>query len=103
MRFKTNNVQRMIIDSVGKIGIGLNNPAYALSVLSTSNPLYLSGVQETSTLSADSILTINSGIVKKTSYSSLNNNWSLTGNSSTNYSTNFLGTTDNVSHALQNK
>ncbi len=103
MRFRTNNVQRMIIDSVGKVGIGLNNPSYALSVLSASNPLYLSGLQSTSSFSLDSVLTINAGIVKKTPYSSLIsvginvNNWSLTGNSGTSPLINYLGTADNVS------
>ena len=94
---KTNNAERLRITSAGNVGIGLTNPSYKLAVLSASNPLYLSGVQATSTLSADSILTINSGIVKKAPYSSLNTYWSLTGNSGTNYATNFLGTTDNVS------
>ena len=96
VRFRTNNVQRMIIDSLGRIGIGLNNPLYALSVLSASNPLYLSGVQATSTFSADSVLTINNGIVKKSPSSALSNiYWSTTGNAGTG-SSNFLGTTDNV-------
>jgi hypothetical protein len=98
MRFRTNNIQRMIVDSVGNVGIGTAKPLNALSVLASSNPLYLSGVQATSTFNTDSVLTINAGIVKKTPYSSLTDNfWSLTGNSGTNYSTNFLGTTDNVS------
>ena len=97
-RFRTNNVQRMIIDSLGRIGIGLSNPSNALSVLSASDPLYLSGVQATSTFTSDSVLTINAGVVKKTPYSSLTGNfWSITGNSGTNYATNFLGTLDNVS------
>ena len=97
MRFRTNNVQRMIIDSLGRVGIGLTNPSNALSVLSASNPLYLSGVQATATFTTDSVLTINAGVVKKTPYSSLTGiSWNLTGNSGTNYATNFLGTTDNV-------
>ena len=98
MRFRTNNIQRMIIDSLGRVGIGLSNPSYALSVLSQINPLYLSGVQATTTFNTDSVLTINGGIVKKAPYSSLTGSfWGLTGNSGTNYATNFLGTTDNVS------
>ena len=98
MRFRTNNIQRMIIDSVGYVGIGTAKPAYQLSVLAASNPLYLSGVQATSTFNTDSVLTINGGVVKKAPYSSLNGNfWSLTGNSGTNYATNFIGTTDNTS------
>ncbi len=101
MRFRTNNVQRMIIDSLGRVGIGIGNPAYTLSVLSASNPLYLSGVQATSTFGADSVLTINNGIVKKVASSSITNNWLLTGNAGTNSAINFLGTTDN--HPLKFK
>ena len=104
MRFRTNNVQRMIIDSLGRVGIGLSNPSYALSVLSASNPLYLSGLQTTSTFALDSLLTINAGVVKKVPYVSLlsviinggNPAWLLTGNSGTNASTNFMGTSDAV-------
>ena len=95
---RTNNTERLRITSAGNVGIGLSNPSYALSVLSASNPLYLSGVQATSTFTTDSVLTINAGVVKKTPYSSLTDNfWSITGNSGTNYATNFLGTLDNVS------
>ncbi len=94
---KTNNAERLRITSGGNVGIGLSNPSYTLSVLSTSNPLYLSGVQATSTLSTDSIVTIGGGIVKKTPYSSFTNSfWGLTGNSGTTASTNFIGTTDAV-------
>ena len=94
---KTNNTERLRITSGGNVGIGLSNPSYALSVLSASNPLYLSGVQATSTLSSDSVVTINAGIIKKTPYSSISNSfWGLTGNAGTNASTNFIGTTDAI-------
>ncbi|HVT62753.1 MAG TPA: hypothetical protein VHD33_04610 [Legionellaceae bacterium] len=95
---RTNNTERLRVTSAGNVGIGLSNPSYKLSVLSSSNPLYLAGVQATSTFTSDSMLTINAGIVKKTPYSSLTGNfWSTIGNSGTSYATNFLGTTDNVS------
>ena len=82
-----------------RLGIGITAPAYKLSVLAASDPLYLSGVQATATFTTDSVLTIFNGVVKKSPYSSLSGagNWSLTGNSGTSYATNFLGTTDNVS------
>ena len=94
---KTNNTERLRVTSGGNVGIGLTNPSYALSVLSVSNPLYLSGVQATLTLSSDSVVTINGGLVKKTPYSSFTNAfWGLTGNAGTTASTNFIGTTDAV-------
>ncbi len=81
-----------------RLGIGISAPGYALSVLSASNPLYLSGVQATTAFTTDSILTIYNGVVKKAPYSSLpsssGNSWLLTGNSGTNSTTNFIGTTD---------
>jgi hypothetical protein len=95
----TASTERLRVDQSGNVGIGIANPAYKLSVLSSSNPLYLSGVQATTTFSSDSILTINGGVVKKTPYSSLpsgGSGWLLTGNSGTNTTTNFLGTTDNT-------
>ena len=92
----TVNTERMRINAAGNIGIGIANPSYKLSILASANPLYLSGVQATSTFTTDSLLTINAGIVKKTPYSSLSgsNSWALLGNSGTNSNTNFIGTTD---------
>ncbi len=78
--------------------IGTTASGYRLSVLG-ENPLYLGGVQATSTFTADSILTINAGVVKKAPYSSLPSGggggsaWLLTGNTGTTAS-NFIGTTD---------
>lgn len=95
---RTNNVERFRVTGGGNVGIGLTNPSYKLSVLSSSNPLYLSGLQATSTFTTDSLLTINAGVVKKAPYSSLTGSfWSTTGNSGTSYATNFIGTTDNTS------
>jgi len=93
--FVTNNIERMRLTATGFLGIGLTNPLYALSVSAASNPLYLSGVQATATFNTDSVLTINGGVVKKAPYSSLAaGNWSLTGNTGTSATTNFIGTTD---------
>ena len=80
----------------GNVGIGTTSPATALHVVGT-NPLTLNGVQTGAT--TDSVLTIASGTVRKLPFSTLTNGtaWSLTGNSGTNYATNFLGTTDNTS------
>ncbi|MGN6618354.1 MAG: tail fiber domain-containing protein, partial [Ilyomonas sp.] len=35
LRFRTNNVERMVIDSLGRVGIGVNNPANPLVVKDT--------------------------------------------------------------------
>lgn len=68
-----NTGSNMTWDSVNnRLGIGIT-PGYALSVLAATNPLYLSGVQATNTLTSDSILTINAGVVKKVAYPSFSN------------------------------
>ena len=95
--FYTSFNNRMTITNAGLVGIGTTNPGYELSILAASNPLYLSGVQATGSVSTDSVLTILNGVVKKAPYSSFSSGgsgWSLTGNSGTTAGTNFIGTTD---------
>ena len=100
---KTNNVERLRITSAGNVGIGVTNPSNALHVVSTANPLLLSGVQ----LGAitDSVLTINrtTGVVRYLSPARFTGStpgsgspasgWSLTGNSGTSTSS-YIGTID---------
>lgn len=94
---RTNNIERIRILGTGNIGIGTTLPSNALSIIAT-DPLYLSGVQATSTLNTDSVLIINAGIVKKAPVSNLTggggSGWLLIGNSGTSSSNNFVGTTD---------
>ncbi|HEX5152899.1 MAG TPA: hypothetical protein VFW07_15720 [Parafilimonas sp.] len=106
LRVRTNDLERMVIDSMGNIGIGTSIPANKLSVLALADPLYLAGVQATSTFTADSVLTINAGVVKKAPYSALpsgggGSGWLLAGNGGTNPSSEFLGTTDAIDFVLR--
>ena len=98
LNFYTNNLNRMAISQNGNVGIGNTLPAYRLHVTATSDPLYLGGVSLGTSTSTDSLLTITSGVVKKlpmSTFATLGNSWSITGNSSTNPTNNFLGTIDN--------
>ncbi|HSC36466.1 MAG TPA: hypothetical protein VLD19_01295, partial [Chitinophagaceae bacterium] len=54
----------MRLTAAGQLGIGTSTPATALHVVGT-NPLTLVGVQAGTSTSADSILTITSGLVRK--------------------------------------
>jgi len=79
--------------------LGTSNPSTVLHVAGT-NPITLVGVQTGTNTSADSLLTITNGLVRKlplSTFASAADAWSVTGNTGTNYATNFLGTTDNTS------
>ncbi|SIO49843.1 hypothetical protein [Chitinophaga niabensis] len=89
----TNNLERLRVTNAGNVGIGTTAPATKLHVQG-ANPLTLTGVQNGTSTSADSLLTITSGLVRKLP---INSFWRTTGNSGTSGATNFLGTTDNIS------
>ncbi len=59
LRIKTNNTARMIVDSLGKVGIGTASPTNVLHVYAASNPLRIEGLQ-TSTSATDNLLSATS-------------------------------------------
>jgi trimeric autotransporter adhesin len=78
-----------------RVGINTSAPTNDLHVISTADPVRLIGMQTGS--NADSIVTINgTGLLKRRNTNTLFNSfaWRLIGNSGTNPTTNFLGTTD---------
>lgn len=95
----TNNLERMRVTNAGNVGIGNTAPSTKLHVQG-ANPLTLTGVQPGTSTTADSLLTITSGLVRKIPMSTFvtgTGMWNTSGNSGLNSGVNFLGTTDNVS------
>lgn len=95
LNFRTNNVQRMVLNSTGNFGIGVASPSNALTVSGTL-PLRLLGTTHDAAI--DTVLVINaSGVVYKRAVSSINSgNWRITGNSGHDASVNFIGHSDNI-------
>ena len=83
--------------STGNIGINTTTPQYKLDIDAQSgsagDPLRLLGLNAGAT--SDSIISSNSGILRRLSINQiLNNAWNITGNAGTTAGTNFIGTTD---------
>lgn len=100
LNFRTNDSLRMVLSSGGRLGIGVTSPSNTLTVAGTL-PLRVLGL--THDVSIDTIMVINSsGVVYKRAFNTINvTDWKLTGNSGTNASTNFMGTTDAVDMAFR--
>jgi len=84
-----------VVDKNGNLGLGTSAPSTKLHVAGT-NPLTLMGVQTGTSTSADSLLTITSGLVRKipmNTFSSASNFWGLGGNTVGAVKT--IGTVDN--------
>ena len=89
--------EAMRINGTGQVGIGTTAPATALHVVAATNPLTLIGVQTGTSTSADSLLTITSGLVRKlpmSTFASASNFWALGGNTVGTLKN--LGTVDNI-------
>lgn len=101
LNFRTNDSLRMVLASNGKLGIGISSPTNALTLVANATPLRILGLSHVTDV--DTILVVNSsGVVYKRAFSNINvTDWTLTGNSGTNATTNFMGTTDNVDLAFR--
>jgi hypothetical protein len=85
-----------MFDDGTNVGIGTTAPTSKLHVMGT-NPLTLTGVQQGTFTSADSVLIISSGVIRKVPNTAINaagNFWSITGNSGHTGSNYFIGTID---------
>lgn len=100
LRIRTNNIQRMIVDSIGNVGIGTGVPSTSLHVAGgfrlvngsqANNFILFSDANGLSVWKpADSVL---SNATTKA--------WNITGNTGTNATTNFIGTLDAVDFVIK--
>ena len=70
IRFDTKGVERMVIDSLGNVGIGTNQPANRLHISDTLDPIRIEGLASAANL--DTIITIDAlGVLHKTDVNDL--------------------------------
>ena len=91
-RLRTNNLQRAVITSGGSFGLGVTAPS---AQLHTTGTVRLEGIANNNTLQRLALFDNNGNLFYRDLASLQSNFWSLTGNTGTNPSTNFLGTADN--------
>jgi hypothetical protein len=98
IRFRTNNIQRMVLSSSGQLGLGVNTPS---AQLHTNGSVRFEGITADNTLSKLAVVDNNGNLFFRDVANLQSNFWGLTGNSGTNPSNNFLGTSDNVRLAFR--
>jgi hypothetical protein len=87
LRIKTNNISRMILDSLGNAGIGTSTPTNTLHVYASSNPIRIEGIQKSSSVNDKVLVTDATGVLKTAISSSssiagyLNANFTTSGTS----------------------
>ncbi len=93
LRFITNNIERMRLDTLGRFGVGTLTPTANLHVNGSFR--LVNGSQ-----AAGRLLTSDASGLSSWATPSF---WSLTGNTATNAVTNFLGTTDSVALVVRTR
>ncbi len=84
----------MTLRGNGNLGIGNSAPTNILHISAATDPVRIEGLQA-GTATNNIIVADATGVLKSIPNTTANN-WSLTGNSSTSFATNFIGTIDNV-------
>jgi len=92
LRIKVNNTERVVITTVGNVGIGVSAPA---SQLHTNGTIRFEGITNNNSFQRLALFDNNGNLFYRDVASLQSNFWSLTGNTGTNPAINYLGTTDN--------
>jgi hypothetical protein len=98
LRIRTNNIQRMVLSAAGQFGIGVSIPT---AQLHTNGSVRFEGIVNDNSLSKLAVLDNNGNLFFRDVSNLQSTFWSITGNTGTNPSNNFLGTTDNTRLAFR--